>query len=208
VAGAQKKAHIEERTIVFVDESGFYLLPGLARTYAPCGQTPVLRSVYTRDHVSVISGITMDGRLYTLVRDDALDSLDSVSFLKHLLPHVSEKLLVIWDGSPIHKGHVRTFLAEGGARQIHLEQLPPYAPDLNPGEGVWQYLKNVEMRNLCCRNLVYLRTELGLAIKRMRRKPRLITACFAAAGLPLENQVLDATLCSSVNQSMSKNTAP
>jgi transposase len=186
VARAQKKARIEGRTIVFVDESGFYLLPGLVRTYAPCGQTPVLRSVYTRDHVSVMSGITMDGRLYTLVRNDALDSLDSVVFLKHLLPHVSEKLLVIWDGSPIHKGYVRTFLAEGGARQIHLEQLPPYAPDLNPGEGVWHHLKNVEMRNLCCLHLSHLRRELGLAIKRLRRKPHVITACFAQAGLSVE----------------------
>ena len=99
--------------MVFVDESGLYRLPGLARTYAPCGQTPILRSAYTRAHVSVMSGLTMDGRLYTRVRDDALDSLDSVIFLKHLRPHVSEKLLVIWDGSPIHKGHVRTCLAAG-----------------------------------------------------------------------------------------------
>jgi transposase len=172
--------------MVFVDESGFYLLPGLVRTYAPCGQTPVLRAVYTHDHLSVMSGITMDGRLYTLVRDAALDSLDSVIFLKHLLPHVSEKLLVIWNGSPRHKGHVRTFLAEGGTQQLHLEQLPPYAPDLNPGEGVWHQLKNVEMRNLCGLNLVHLRCELGLAIKRLRRKPHVITACFAEAGLSVE----------------------
>jgi transposase len=186
MAGAQKKARVEGRAIVFVDESGFYLLPGLVRTYAPCGQTPILRPVYTRDHLSVMSGITMDGRLYTLVRDDALDSLDSVVFLRHLLPHVSDKLLVIWDGSPIHKGAVRTFLAEGGAQSVHLEQLPPYAPDLNPGEGVWHHLKNVEMRNLCCLNLGHLRSELYLAIKRLRHKSHLITACFAEAGLPIE----------------------
>jgi transposase len=176
---------MEGRTIVFVDESGLYLLPGLVRTDAPCGQTPVLRAVYTPDHVSVMSGITMDGRLYTLVRDAVLDSLDSMLFLKHLLPHVSEKLLVIWDGSPIHKGHVRTFLAEGGARRIRLEQLPPYAPDLNPGEGGWQHLKHVEMRNLCCLNLPHLRSELRLAIKRLRRKPHVLTACFAQAGLSM-----------------------
>jgi DDE superfamily endonuclease len=116
VARAQNKARLEGRTMVFVDESGFYLPPGLVRTYAPCGRTPVLRSVFTRDHVSVMSGLTMDGRLSTLVRDNALDSLDSMVFLKHLLPHVSEKLLVIWDGSPMHKGHVRMCLAEGAAR--------------------------------------------------------------------------------------------
>ena len=187
LACAQKKARVEGRTIVFVDESGFYLLPGRVRTYAPCGQTPVLRWPYSRDHVSVMSGMTMDGRLYTLVRDEALDSLDSVIFLQPLLPHVADKLLVIWDGSPIHKGEVRTFLAAGGAKQIHVEQLPAYAPDLNPAEGVWLQLKNVEMRNLCCRNLAYLRRELGLAIRRLRRKPLLITACFAEAGLVLEN---------------------
>jgi transposase len=81
---------------------------------------------------------------------------------------------------------VRTFLAEGGAKQIHVEQLPAYAPDLNPGEGVWQHLKQVEIRNVCCRSLVHLRSEFDLAIKRPRRKPRLITACFAVAGLPIE----------------------
>jgi hypothetical protein len=54
-----------------------------------------------------MSGITMDGRLYTLVRGEALDSLDSVLSLPHFLPHVADKLLVIWDGSPIHKGDVK-----------------------------------------------------------------------------------------------------
>jgi transposase len=177
---------MEGRTIVLVDESGVYLLPGRVHTYAPCGQTPLVRAAYTHDHVSVMSGITMDGCLCTLVRDAALDSLDSVIFLKHLLLHVSEKLWVIWDGSPIHKGLVRTFLAEGGTQQIHLEQLPPYAPDLHPGEGVWHQLKNVAMRNLCCLNPVHLRGELSLAIKRLRRKPQVITACFAGAGLSVE----------------------
>jgi transposase len=194
MACAEKKARVEGRTIVFVDESGFYLLPGLVRTYAPCGQTPVLRAVYTRDHLAVMRGLTMDGRLYTLVRDEALDSLDRVIFLKHLLPPVSEKLLVIWDGSPIHKGHVRTFLADGGAQQIHVEQLPPYAPDLNPDEGVWHQLKNVEMRHLCCRHRTPLRRALGLAIRRVRRRPHVITACFGGAGLSLHNEVVHATL--------------
>jgi hypothetical protein len=49
-----------------------------------------------------MSGIMMHGRLYTMVRREALDSLDSVVFLQHLLQHVSDKLLMIWDGSPLH----------------------------------------------------------------------------------------------------------
>jgi transposase len=141
-----------------------------------------------------MSGITLDGRLYTMVRDEARDSLDSVVFLKHLLPHVSDRLLVVWDGSPSHRGHVRSFLAAGGAQQIHVESLPADAPDLNPAEGIWHQLKNVEMRNLCCRNLARLRSELNLGIRRLRRRPHVITACFTGAGLSLENYVLHATL--------------
>jgi hypothetical protein len=74
----------------------------------------------------------------------------------------------------------------GAARQMHVEQLPASAPDLNPGAGVWQHLKHVEMRNLCGLNLPHLRSELRLALKRLRRKPHVLTAFFAQAGLSIE----------------------
>jgi len=52
----------ERRTLVFVDESGFYLLPGKVRTYAPRGETPILDEWQTRDHLSVMGGLTVAGR--------------------------------------------------------------------------------------------------------------------------------------------------
>lgn len=171
---------------MFVDESGFYLLAGLVRTYAPCGQTPVLKYVLTRDHLSVMSGVTMAGQLYTRVRDTSLNSTDAVAFLKHLLTFF-DKVLVIWDGSSIHKGEVREYLAEGGAKKVHLEELPGYAPELNPVEGAWQHLKHVELRNVCCSDLHDLRQELHYAMMRLRAKPHLIKAFFAGAGLPLKS---------------------
>jgi hypothetical protein len=61
---AQKKAEQEKRQIVFVDESGFYLLPMAVRTYAPMGKTPVLRVPLTRDHISAIGALTPEGRLF------------------------------------------------------------------------------------------------------------------------------------------------
>jgi transposase len=54
------------------------------------------------------------------------------------------------------------------------EQFPPYAPDLNPDEYVWQHLKHVELRNSCCDDLVHLSTEVKHAVNRLRRKPTLI----------------------------------
>jgi len=183
----KKKARLERRILIFVDESGFYLLPAKIRTYAPMAQTPVLRVFQTNDHLSVMSGVTPQGWLFTLTRDEALTGFNSVYFLKHLLRQTESKLLVIWDGSPIHRNqYVKDYLSNGAAKQIHLERLPAYAPDLNPDEGVWDYLKYVELKNVCCTDLGDLRQELNLAIRRLRRKPYLIKSFFELAGLNLE----------------------
>ena len=182
-----RQASRERRALVCVDESGFYLLPGLVRTYGPKGQTPVVDKRLSRDHLSVMAGVTPAGKLYTLVRQNSLKSLESVVFLKHLLVQTGQKLLVIWDGSPIHRwGAVQEFLAAGGAKRVHLEAMPGYAPDLSPlDQGCWQHLKHVEMRNLSCMDMEELHLEFHLAIGRLRQKPQLIQSFFAAAGLPL-----------------------
>jgi transposase len=184
LAGTPKKAETEGYTIVFLDESGFYLLPMAVRTWAPRGQTPVLRYRLTHDHLSAISAITPQGKLYMMVRDHSFQSPDVVRFLKHLLRHIPGKLLIVWDGSPIHRGHViKDFLSDGGAARVWLERLPGYAPDLNPDEGVWNYLKRVELKNVCCHDLPHLHGELTKAIKRLRHKSRIIRGCINQTGL-------------------------
>jgi transposase len=107
------------------------------RTWAPCGQTLLLTVPLTRDHLAAISGITPDGRLFMQTQKQASHSEDVVRFLRLLLRKIRGKLLVIWDGSPIHRGQpVKDFLRNGAARRLHLEQLPGYAPELNPVEGI------------------------------------------------------------------------
>jgi len=178
------RAQKEHQTLIFVDESGFYLLPGVVKTYGPKGRRPVLKEWQSRDHLSVMSGVTPQGKLYTLARQTSLTGLDSVQFLEHLLRETASRLVVIWDGSPIHRGpDVREFLAQDRAHRIHLERLPPYAPDLNPDEGLWQQLKHVEMRNLVCLDLEELHLQYHLAIGRVRQKPHLIRSFFTGAGL-------------------------
>ena len=80
---------------MFIDESGFYLLPMVSRTYAPVGQTPVIREYLTRDHLSAISGITPEGKLYMMVQEQAYRGPDVVNFLRHLLRHIPGKLLIL-----------------------------------------------------------------------------------------------------------------
>jgi transposase len=139
-----------------------------------------------RDHLSVISGVTAAGQWASLARPHALRGVESVAFLRHLYWYFGSKLLVIWDGASIHRSdEVKDFLAEGWAKYIHLERFPVYAPELNPDEGVWQHLKHVELRNLCCIDLDHLRAKLNLAIRRLRRKPDLVQSFFVGAGLEL-----------------------
>jgi len=160
---------------VWVDEAGFYLLAGVVRTYAPHGQTPILHVPLTRDHLAVISGITEQGELLMAVQERAFNGVDVMRFLKHLLRHIKGKVLVIWDGAPIHRDQaVKAFLAEGAAVRLDLEELPSYAPDLNPDEGVWHYLKHIELGNLSCHNLAQLHQALRLATARLRHKPHII----------------------------------
>ena len=180
------RARRERRTPVFVDEAGFYLLPGVVRTYAPAGRTPVLRAKLSRDHLSVMGGLTDAGRVYTLVRQEPLNGLHAVEFLGHLLRVAGGRLLVVWDGSPIHRRAAVKEFVEGGRGRVRVEALPGYAPDLNPwDEGGWHRLKNVEMRNLACRDLEELHEQFHLAVNRLRRKPGLVRSFFAQAGLRL-----------------------
>ena len=184
MAAHQKKAVVEGRTLVFVDQSGFYLLPGMVRTYAPVGETPIIRAPWGRDHLSAMSGITPQGQLYMLVQDRSYRGEDAVRFLEHLLRHIKGKLMVLWDGASIHRCQaVKDYLAEGAAARIHLERFPGYAPELNPDEGIWHYLKGVELKNLGCRDLEHLRQELRKAKERLRHKTDVILGCIRQPGL-------------------------
>jgi transposase len=183
----RRRARRERRALVFEDESGFYPLPGLVRTYAPEGVTPVLREKQTRDHLSVMGGMTPEGKVYTLVRQKSLNGLHSIEFLMHLGHVVGDRLLVIWDGSPIHRRAEVTEFVSQTRGKVWLEALPGYAPDLNPwDEGGWHHLKNVELRNRVCRDLEELHEEFHLAVGRLRHKPHLVRSFFAQAGLRLE----------------------
>jgi transposase len=182
VANSPKKGEHEGRTIVFVDEAGFQLLPTVVRTYAPRGETPVLPETATKEHLSVISGVTRTGELWTQSQDESFKGPAVVRFLAHLQRCLGPKLLVAWDRASIHRGEpVREFLAAQPAAGIEVVLLPGYAPELNPDEGVWRYLKH-QLANVSCPDLAQLRRELRRATERLRHRPDLIRSFFAEAG--------------------------
>lgn len=171
--------------MIFVDEAGFCVLPAVVvRTWAPRGQRPVVKAPLLWEHLSVIGAITPEGKLYQQVQERAIRGPDVVRFLRHLMRRVGGRMTVVWDGLPAHRGKVvKQFLREESKGRIHLERLPGYAPELNPQEGIWNYLKRVELKSLCCESLAHLRYELRKAKERLRHKPDVIRACFLQVGL-------------------------
>jgi transposase len=183
LASAQKKADDEAQVIVWVDQSGSYLLPHHVRTWARHGQTPILRVRLTRDHRSAIAALTADHRLVMQTQTESYHRTDVVRFLRLLLRKIAGKLLIIWDGAPIHRGQpIKDFLAQGAGRRIHLEHLPGYAPDLNPVEGICNYWKCRELGNVCCRDFAELDTALRRAKERLRHKHHVLRGCITECG--------------------------
>jgi hypothetical protein len=116
VASDEKGAEAQQQTLLFLDESGFYPLPSVVRTYAPIGQTPILRECYPHDHLSAIAAISPAGKVYFHSQDWAINSADVIACLGHLMREVSGRMVIIWDGAPIHRSQgIKAFLTNGAA---------------------------------------------------------------------------------------------
>lgn len=166
-----------------MDASCFHLPPAAERTSAPRGQTPVLHTPCTRDHLAAISAITSAGDPIVHEQERAICGTDVVGFLRQPLRLFPGRSLALWDGASIHRNpDVTAFLAAGAATRLHPGHVPAYAPDLNPDEGIWRQLKDVELRNRRCQTLEELRWDLRLAVRRLRRKRHVIRGCFAQCG--------------------------
>jgi len=146
VAADQKKAKRLGAYLVFVDESGFLLIPTVLRTWAPRGKTPVHRHRYKRDKVSVISGVSVSprrqrlGLYYRLHPLRNIGQVEVCEFLRYLLRHLAGPVIALLDNSNTHKGAPLRELRRRH-RRLHVEHFPSYAPELNPDEGVWSLAK-------------------------------------------------------------------
>jgi transposase len=162
-----REAWRRDATLVFLDESGFQLTPLLRRTWSPRGQTPVLDVCQRHDRISAISGVLLNmrsgepGLCFELLPSDLNARADDiVRFLVDLRREHPEPLTIVWDRHRIHSKSllVKEWLA--GEPDVVLENLPAYAPKLNPDEMVWSWLKYGHSGNLTPRQTDELRDHL------------------------------------------------
>ena len=163
------------------------LIPTVRRTWAPCGQTPLLHHHYRRDRISVIGGLSVSpGRkrlgLYFRLHDHNVSGDEVYDFLWYLLRHLRGQVIVVWDGGSIHDPNPLAGLL-GKYPRLHLERLPAYAPQLNPIEAAW-HLSKTPLANGRPDDIWQLGGALLDSLKTVRASQRKLRGCFSQSELP------------------------
>jgi transposase len=187
LAAGKKNAARLGAHIVFVDESGFLLIPTVRKTWAPRGQTPIIHHRYRHDRISVISGISIAPRrrrigLYFQCHPNNIRHGEVCEFLRYLLRHLRGHVIVIWDNASIHKGEPIREICRRYPR-LHLEHLPPYAPQLNPDEAVWADAKG-RLANGRPDDLTVMSRHLHRTLRDIKRSQRRLRRCIHQSELP------------------------
>jgi transposase len=191
VAGAKKNAARQGATIVFLDESGFSERPSVQRTWAPRGQTPVLKHRFGHwKHLSAIGAVAYSPRgrrtrFFLGLVPGAVRSEHIIRFLDRLHRHLPGRVIVIWDGVNPHRSVATRAFAEREKHWLTLVRLPAYAPELNPVEGVWSWCKRTVSANFCPEGLGPVQRTLRLARRRLTRRRPLLLGFLHKSGLSL-----------------------
>lgn len=165
------------------------LQPLCRRTWAPRGQTPILRQWDRRDRLSVISALTVAPRrrrygLYWMYHRHNIRTPEILRFLRMLHRHIPHGFTLIWDRHRPHRAKaVSAWLARHP--RIVVEWLPPYAPDLNPAEHVWGHTKYSDLANFAPANIEHLEDRVLSSLLHKRGERRLLASFFRASQLEL-----------------------
>lgn len=182
LAPRQKKARRLRACLAFIDESGFLMAPLLRRTWAPRGKTPILLQ-RGRSHkkVSAIAALVLSPKyrrirlFFRLHPNVAINALYLRDFLAQLCRHLPGKYIIVWDRLNAHRSNLlKQYLRK--RRRISFEFFPPYAPELNPVEYIWSYLKTSSMANRAELELTDLTTTTHHNVRRLQYQPRLLKA--------------------------------
>jgi putative transposase len=195
LAADSKKAHEEQAHIVLIDETGLFLNPLVRRSWALRGQTPIISGDGgQRKKVSVIGAISISPRArrlgfhWSTRVDGYFDATEVIGFLRCVLGSLPGKVIVVWDGGSNHKGPlIRAFVERN--KRLWLERFPPYAPELNPVEVVWGWLKYSQLANFVPGDLAQLDREVTDRLRPLRRNHRLLRSLWNGSELPFPDDL-------------------
>jgi transposase len=187
----EREARDRNAFLAFIDESGFMMAPTIRRTFAPRGSTPVNKINDPHGRISVSGTIVIspkrtlvDFHYYMLCDNTNFRGPTVIDCLKHLRRQIRGPITIIWDQIIIHSSKVVLEYLQT-AKDIIIESFPPYAPELNPVDRVWFYLKYDRFPNYTPSTIARLRRSVESELKRLQRQPELLLSFIRQSGVPL-----------------------
>ena len=170
----------EGAEIFFEDESGVRSDFHSGTTWAPRGKTPVVRVTGQRFSLNMISAISPKGSLRFMVVRGGVGARVFIEFLKRLMQGRRRRVFLIVDGHPSHRSKSARSYVDSLGGKLKLFFLPPYSPELNPDEFVWNDVKN----NGVARTLVHGPSDLHRAVmgrlRYLQKRPKIVRSFFQA----------------------------
>ena len=168
--------------MVFWDEFGFSFQEQLATTWARRGKRPIFRRVTKeRRTLSTAVSLTLSGKIYKKHFEGSINSETLTTALKHVQRQIPGKIILIWDRASIHTSkETKAYLRS--QPEILVEELPAYAPQLNPEEYCHGNVKQ-RLKNACPESKEEIRSLLDRGFARLRHRPDLLISFFHTAGL-------------------------
>ena len=168
----------ERAVIYWGDEMGLRSDHVSGTSYAPLGQTPIVRATGQRFGCNMISAITNRGHLAFMVFHGKFDARLFIHFMQRLLKQTAGKVYLIVDGHPVHRAViVREFVAANAAR-LRLIRLPGYCPELNPDELLNQDVKTNALGKSRPTNRTEMMAGVRSHLHRRQRQPQVIRNLF------------------------------
>ena len=180
------KVHAQrwQAMLYFQDEAGVSLIPVLGKTWAPKGKTPVLKVTGNRGSFCVSSAVSPAGRMVFRIEKKTVNAHTFIDFLKQIMrQHPYRKIIVIVDRAPVHRARCVQHFVEQNKKRFALYYLPPYAPELNPDEEVWNHLKNNKLKAHQAKTKKDFKPLIFAKMKSLQMSPALIKSFFFIYGL-------------------------
>ena len=173
-----REARRDGATIYWGDEMGLRSDHVAGTSYAPLGQTPVIRATGQRFGCNMISAITNRGGLSFMVFQGKFTAPVFVAFLQRLLKQIAGKIYLIVDGHPVHKSGKATRFAATHSSRLRLIRMPGYCPELNPDELLNQDVKTNGLGKSRPTNRTELIAIVRSHLYRRQKQPQVITNLF------------------------------